>query len=176
MRLGIALIPESRKAQGLVLSMTVEENVMLPAMRAVSRYGIFQRDRHHARAVEILETVGVDPTLVDRPVGSLSGGNQQRVVLAKWLQRAPRILLADEPTRGVDIGARRQVLEMLHEQARNGLSMVLASSELEEVVSFSDRVVVLARGQVVAELPNDDRSTTVQDVLRATFRVEETAR
>ena len=168
---GIALVPEDRKRQGLVLGMSVADNVTLTFLDDVSRFGVVQPARQRLQGSRLISRFGVPPEVLSRPAASLSGGNQQRVLIAKWLHRQPAILLADEPTRGIDVGAKVEVLENLQGLAQAGMAILMASSELEEVLAVSDRVVVLADGQLVDELDNRDGQLAVGDLLRRAFRV-----
>jgi ABC-type sugar transport system ATPase subunit len=142
---GFALVPEDRKGRGLVLELTVAENLALPlaladgdAAESIARTRIDElRIRGHA----------------DSPVATLSGGNQQKVVLGKWLHRPPRLLLLDEPTRGVDVGAREEIYALIGALCRRGVAVLMASSDLPEVQRLADRIIVLRKGRVVTELP-----------------------
>ncbi len=153
---GVALLPEDRKRHGLVLDMTVAENLSLPwlaspeVMGAWSRLGIVDLAAARtlsARRIAELRIRGA----ADAPVSTLSGGNQQKVVLGKWLARPPRVLLLDEPTRGVDVGAREEIYGILAELARRGVAVLLASSDLPEVLRLAQRIVVLRHGRVAGE-------------------------
>ena len=171
LRNGIAMVPEDRKRQGLVLGMSVADNVTLTDLGSVSRLWVVNRRRQSAQATKVLGRFGVRSTVIRDPAASLSGGNQQRVLISKWLYRDPRILLADEPTRGIDVGAKAEVLDSLQTLAESGMSIVIASSELEEVLAISDRVIVLSDGEAVDELANHDGQLTVAEILRRAFRV-----
>lgn len=152
-RLGISLLPESRKTQGLVLGRSIAENVTLPHLADVSRLGVVGRRRERREVEEIAGRMGVRAPSVTVPVSHLSGGNQQKVLFAKWLLRQPRVLIADEPTRGVDVGAKRAIYDLLAAVAQRGeMGIVLISSELEEVLALSHRVCVMRAGRIVATL------------------------
>jgi len=168
--LGIALSPEERKTQGLVLSLTGAKNVALSDLRAVAK-GPFIDGALRERSVKsITDRLAFDSHRLNGPAGVLSGGNQQKLVIAKWLHRKPRVLLLDEPTRGVDVGARDQIFSLIRELAQDGLSLILVSSELEEVVGLADRVIVLAGGRQVCAFDRPD--ATVEGILRVVFDVE----
>ncbi|OZM83169.1 sugar ABC transporter ATP-binding protein [Pseudonocardia sp. MH-G8] len=146
---GVALVTEDRKAEGLALSRSVRENALL-VLQAVFR----RRARiGAARTRDLLEAVGLRSTGPDQEVRFLSGGNQQKVVLAKWLAADPRVLLLDEPTRGIDVGAKAAVHELVREQAASGVAVLLVCSELPELIGMSDRIVVLHDGEPAGELP-----------------------
>jgi general nucleoside transport system ATP-binding protein len=151
---GIAHIPPDRHREGLVLAMSVEENLLLnrTILDRFSRCGVLRRGRAHAFAVELTHRYGIRPADLGAPVRSLSGGNQQRVVVARELAQAPRVLVAVNPTRGLDVAAARAVSETLIAIARRGCAIVLISTDLDEVIELSDRVSVLARGRLSAAL------------------------
>ena len=165
---GLVLLPEDRKAQGLVLGMTVRENLSLPTLR---RRGAFvDRAYEQALALRSIAELGVAASGPEQPVGTLSGGNQQKVVLGKWLAAAPKVLLLDEPTRGVDVGARAEIYARLHALAAEGLAVVFVSSDLEEVLALADRALVMRGGAVRAELAGD--RLTERDVMLAATSME----
>jgi ABC-type sugar transport system ATPase subunit len=172
LRVGIALVPEDRKSQGLVLGMTVFDNINMPSFSSVASRSILRRRRELEAAEARAERVALKREVLRRPVRTLSGGNQQKVLIARWIERGIRILLVDEPTRGIDVGAKVEVFTLLDWLAAQGLGIVMVSSELEEVVAHSDRVLVLAGGRLVAEFPAE--RLAVSDVLRTIFKVEST--
>jgi ribose transport system ATP-binding protein len=149
---GVALLPEDRRAEGIIPTLSVRENIALAALPRLSRAGVVS----DARIDQIVETfmrrLRIKAVGPDQPVAELSGGNQQKVLLARWLATEPKILLLDEPTRGIDVGAKAEVQALIDELARAGLGVLLISSDLEELVEGSDRVVVLKDGAVVGEL------------------------
>lgn len=155
-RAGIVMVPESRKDHGLVLGRTVRENVTLPHLGSVSTLSFVSRARQTAALEQVLPQVSLDSRRVDSPVGQLSGGNQQKVLFARWLLTRPDVLLADEPTRGVDIGARASLYELLRATADDGAGVLFVSSDNEEVVGLADRVLVMSGGRLVGELTGSD--------------------
>jgi rhamnose transport system ATP-binding protein len=167
LRARISMLPESRKLQGLHLPASLEHNITLPHLRAVSRYGVISRAQERQRAGEALRRFGVDPTKAGQPVASLSGGNQQRVLFAKWLLASADLLIVDEPTRGVDVGGKRAIYEMIASLAAHGMAVLLISSELEEVVGLAHRVLVMRSGRLTAEITGPDVVQSV--VLNAVF-------
>jgi ABC-type sugar transport system ATPase subunit len=169
--LGIALAPEDRKSQGLVLSLSGAANVWLTDMRAVASGPVVRERRRLARAAEIMRRFGFDVSRLREPAGSLSGGNQQKLVVGKWVHRRLDVLLLDEFTRGIDVGAKAEMLALVARLAAEGVSIIIVSAELEELVEGSDRVLVLARGRVIGELGPADAS--VERILRLVFEVEE---
>ena len=166
MHAGIAMVPESRKEQGLVLVRSVRENLALASLSARNR-GAFVRRRAERSAVkEISKTLDVRAAQFEGAVGTLSGGNQQKVLFGKWLLRSPRVLLIDEPTRGVDVGAKSQIHHLIVRLAAEGMAVVCVSSEVEELLALAHRVVVLRRGRVVGEFP---RGAPREDVIALAF-------
>ena len=160
-RRGLALLPEDRKHEGLIVSMSVRENVSLPTLARRGRW----LDRGYERDVtaQAIEQLGIACSGGEQAAGSLSGGNQQKVVLGKWLAASPKVLLLDEPTRGVDVGARAEIYRILDELAKQGLAVLFVSSELEEVLALADRVLVLRDGAVQGELRGAAR--TEEDIM-----------
>jgi len=169
-RLGIALLPESRKEQGLVMMRSVRENVTLSTLPEFAAAGLVSRRRERARTQELGRDLAIRASSVDAPVSTLSGGNQQKVLFAKWLVRPPRVLIADEPTRGVDVGAKRQIHELIRELAARGMAVLLISSELEEVLGLSHRVLVMRRGRIAASYSSEE--ATMERVMAAAFATE----
>jgi rhamnose transport system ATP-binding protein len=171
--LGIALAPEERKSQGLVPSLSAAANVSLTEMRTVATGPVLRERRRLQRAAEIMRPLAFDTGRLREPAGSLSGGNQQKLVVGKWLHRRPDVLLLDEFTRGIDVGAKAEMLAVVTRLAAEGMSIIVVSSELEELVEVADRVLVLARGRLIGELGHADVS--VERILRLVFGVEEQA-
>ncbi|MQA79142.1 MAG: ATP-binding cassette domain-containing protein [Streptosporangiales bacterium] len=153
MRAGLAFVPEDRKALGLVLDHSVESNMVLASMPSVSSSGVVRRTRSHAACREERDRLRIKMGPLGQPVRQLSGGNQQKVLLAKWLRTEPQVLILDEPTRGVDIGAKADIYRIIDDCAARGMGVVVISSELPELIGLADRVLVMRRSQVVAELP-----------------------
>jgi galactofuranose transport system ATP-binding protein len=133
--------------------MSLRENLTLALLPAISRYGIVDRRRQDEVVDRFLKRLDIKTTGPDQKIRELSGGNQQKVLLARWLCLDPRLLLLDEPTRGIDVGAKGEIQALINELADNGLGVLMISSELEEIIEGSDRVVVLRDGRTVAELP-----------------------
>lgn len=148
---GVALIPESRKDDGLLLRRPIRENVSLASLKSLQRLGFVMRRVERARVVEVLNRVTASPSL-DAPAGTLSGGNQQKLLFARALLVAPKVLIADEPTRGVDVGAKREIYELLVDLAADGLAILLISNEMEELLGLAHRVCVMRKGRLVADL------------------------
>ncbi len=162
MTLGMGFVPEDRKRQGLVLSLACRENTTLPTVERLSRYTWVQRRRERKVVLEYFERLGVRANLVDAGTSSLSGGNQQKLVLAKWLAAESRVLILDEPTRGVDVGAKAELHAWIDRLASDGVGIILISSELPELLNLSSRILVLREGRIRGEVSRDRAD---QDVL-----------
>ena len=157
---GIVNIPEDRKREGLILAQTVRENVGLASLREISKAGVVRAAEEKRLATEVVSRFGVRPAATERPTGTLSGGNQQKVVLGKWLVRkpAPEVAVLDEPTRGVDVGAKYEIYRLIDQLVDGGAGVVLISSELPEVIAMSDRIIVMRDGEVAGVLEPSDFS------------------
>jgi rhamnose transport system ATP-binding protein len=158
LRAGIAYVPEDRHLDGLVGGFTISENVTLPIIPRLFPRLFVRTSRERALAAGYAERLRIRATGMDDLIESLSGGNQQKVVIAKWLATQPRVLILDEPTRGVDIGAKVEVHRIISDLAASGLGIVLISSELPEVLAMSDRIMVLHEGLITAEIPRAEAS------------------
>ncbi len=167
LRRGLAMIPESRKDQGLLLGRSVLENVSLSRLEAFSRLGVVNRRTERAAATQVLDRVAVKGGDYGSPVAALSGGNQQKVLFARMLMCGPRVLIADEPTRGVDVGAKRAIYDLLVGLAADGMGVLLISSEVEEILGLAHRVLVMSRGRIVTELRGEDMTESA--ILAAAF-------
>jgi len=150
--LGIALCPEDRKTDGIFPEMSVRANIVLVVQRTLSRLGVVSRREHERIAAEIARSLGIVAANLDVPVKTLSGGNQQKVILARWLTARPRVLILDEPTRGIDVGAKAEIERLVERLSAEGMAIVFISGELEEVVRRSHRILVLRDRRVVGEL------------------------
>jgi erythritol transport system ATP-binding protein len=148
---GIALVPEDRQRDGLVQPMSVGQNLTLASLRRFVRHFWVHQSGERSAVERIIEAVTVKTSGPQAPIGSLSGGNQQKVVFGKALLTEPRVLLLDEPTRGVDVGAKADIFALMTEQAKRGLGVLFATSELEEAVHVPDRLLVLSKGRVIRE-------------------------
>ncbi len=155
-RLGVGLVPEDRKLQALVLGLAIRENVALSLLDRLSRFGIVRIGAERRLAREMVTALRVRTPSIEQKVLNLSGGNQQKVVIAKWLALHPKILIMDEPTRGIDIGAKAEVHGLMHQLAADGVAILMISSELPEIVHMSDRVLVMHQGRIAGELARDD--------------------
>ena len=151
-QIGMALIPEDRKTEGLMLPMSVRENLSFAALDRMSTAGVIDRDRQQSLVDRMMELLAIKSFSVDAAVGSLSGGNQQKVVIAKWLIRQPRILLLSDPTRGIDVGTKQEIYQLLRRLADEGAAIVFYSTDYDELIGCCDRVLVLYEGRIKKEL------------------------
>lgn len=168
---GVALLPESRKLQGLIMKFTAGHNVTLPHLRYVAVGPLVRSRVEYQRTQSLLADLDVRPPDPRKVVADLSGGNQQKVLFAKWLFNRPRVLIADEPTAGVDVGAKRAIYRLIHALAREGMAVLLISSDLGEVLGLAHRVLAMHRGQIVAEFR--DPELTEERVMHAIFARDE---
>lgn len=153
----IGFIPEDRKQQGLILERSVKENISLATLKSILKYNVFiDAAKEESLAKEYIKSLNVKTPKAEQQVGLLSGGNQQKVVLAKWLLISPQILIFDEPTKGVDIGAKTEIYKLINDLASSGVSIILISSELPEILGLSNRVIVLNQGKVAGEVSGDE--------------------
>jgi ribose transport system ATP-binding protein len=157
-RAGLALVPENRKQQGVILEMAVRENLSLSALRRDARAGFRNAAREQAIADEMIRRLAVKTPNQQQLVQYLSGGNQQKVVIGKWLALNPRVLLLDEPTRGIDVGAKQEIYALLEQLAVEGVAILFVSSEMEEILRLSDRALIMHQGHIAGELKPDELS------------------
>lgn len=153
---GIVYVPEDRGKQGAILDLPIFQNVTLPSLGRISGKGFLKLAKEFKVAREYTERLDLRAASLDTHVGNLSGGNQQKVVIAKWLATQPKVIILDEPTKGVDIGSKAAVHEFMAELAAQGLAVIMVSSEIPEILGMSDRVIVMREGRIVAELGNDE--------------------
>jgi len=158
MAAGIGFVPEDRRQQGLVMDMSVQQNVALASLGRLAKGGLIRSSAERALASDWAVRLKIKYGRLTDPVAMLSGGNQQKVVLAKWLGRGPAVLIVDEPTRGIDVGTKAEVHHLLAELARGGVGILMISSELPEVLGVSDRILVMREGRVVAEFSHAQAS------------------
>ncbi|HEX4262788.1 MAG TPA: sugar ABC transporter ATP-binding protein [Verrucomicrobiae bacterium] len=157
-RHGIYLVPEDRRGEGLVVSMCVRENISLPSLPRFARMGLIQRHRERKTADEQISSLKIKTPNAESLVMNLSGGNQQKVVLGKWLAMRPKVLILDEPTRGIDVGAKAEIYRLMRALAEQGTVILMISSDMEEVLHISDRVAVMHEGQITGVLERSDCS------------------
>ncbi len=157
-RRGMGLLPEDRKQHGVLLRMSVKENISFPILRSLSRLGFLRKRRERLLCSELAERLKVKTPSLDQAVKNLSGGNQQKVVLAKWLGTRSNILIFDEPTRGIDVGAKQEIYNLLNEFVEEGKSIIMISSEMPELMGMSDRILVMRNGSVAGLLAKEEFS------------------
>jgi rhamnose transport system ATP-binding protein len=156
MQNGIALVPEDRRQQGLFMPVSITRNSSITLLKALSKFGLIKRGSEESVAAEWAKKLQLKFNSLDDSVDRLSGGNQQKVVLAKWLSTNPKLLIIDEPTRGIDVGTKAEVHRFLSEQAAQGLGILMVSSELPEVLGMADRVLVMREGRLVAHFTGSE--------------------
>lgn len=173
LRLGIAMTPEDRRRDGIVPWIRAESNIVLSDLWPVSRRGIVVPRRRRDAARAVADSIGLPERMLEQPAATLSGGNQQKLVVGRWLHRLPSVLLLDEPTVGVDVGAKAEMLDFVRKVASGGTSVIVVSAEWDELIDVSDRLLVVARGRVIEALGRSEAS--VDRILRMVFEVLETA-
>lgn len=155
---GIGFIPEDRKEQALILNMTVKENITLPSLKSISKFDFINSELEKAVAEEYIEKLSIKTPGFEQRVINLSGGNQQKVVISKWLATNPKVLILDEPTRGIDVGAKKEIHSIMSSLAQNGVAIIMVSSELPEILGMSDRIIVMHEGRIKGQLLREEAS------------------
>ena len=173
MAAGISMLPEDRKEGGLFMDFTIAANVVAANLPAYTHSGLLSRSGDAAVSQKYKDDLRIATPSIDREVRNLSGGNQQKVLLAKWLARHPRILIVDEPTRGVDVGSKADIYRILRDLAASGMALLVVSSDLPEVLALAHRIVVMAEGRVAGEL---DAATATRNRHPRTGRAREPAK
>ncbi|MDY3249946.1 MAG: sugar ABC transporter ATP-binding protein [Candidatus Choladocola sp.] len=156
MDLGIAYLPEERRAQGLILQHSIRQNMSFASLDKLCKYGMIDRKKEKKLAEDYISTLTIRGATLEKPVIELSGGNQQKVVISKILAREPEILLIDEPTRGIDVGAKSEIYKMIDDLAAQGKAILMISSELAEIIAMSDRVLIMYEGRLTGELSREE--------------------
>jgi rhamnose transport system ATP-binding protein len=174
LRLGLAYLPEDRDGQGLILPESISDNVALPIVGRLARLGVLNRSTQREIAAAAAATYEVKATSIEQLVSSLSGGNRQKVAIAKWLTTKPVALILDEPTHGVDIGSKAQIHRIIAGLADSGLAVLLISSDLPELLAMSDRILVIAEGRLVSEFSREE-ATQERVMMAATQHVRDLA-
>ena len=167
---GIVMIPEDRRKQGLVFTQNSKSNITITNLLKISDYGILKFDKEIILVKKLIEQLDIKPTNTDGNISYYSGGNQQKVLFAKWMFNSPKLILLDEPTRGIDIGAKRKIYELINDLSANGVSILLVSSELEEVMGLSDRAYLIKNGKTLKEIIPSKYS--MDDVLFSLFEAK----
>jgi ABC-type sugar transport system ATPase subunit len=160
---GLALVTEDRQVTGLALRLPIAHNITLANVAGISRFGFIDGGAQDAAAMDFIGRLRIRAGSARQLCGRLSGGNQQKVVIAKWLFRQAQVFLFDEPTRGIDVGAKVEVFNVMHELARSGAAILMVSSEMPELLQVADRILVMREGKITGELPG---STTQQEIMR----------
>jgi ribose transport system ATP-binding protein len=155
---GIGFVTEDRKTQGVILSMTIRHNITLPILRQISRFLVVDKKKDYAYSQKYGNAMRIRTPNYDLPASSLSGGNQQKVVLSKWMASESRVLILDEPTRGIDVGAKQEIYQLINELAEQGIAILLISSEMEEILGLTDRVYIMFEGKYMGMLEKEDYS------------------
>jgi ABC-type sugar transport system ATPase subunit len=153
---GIGFAPEDRKSQALLLLRSVKDNISLAIPDLISRFDFINDGAERRIAAALVDRLRIRTPSLDASVSNLSGGNQQKVVLGRWLARRPKVLILDEPTRGVDVGAKAEIYRLIAELAAEGIALLVISSEMPELLGLADRILVMAAGRVVAEMPREE--------------------
>ena len=161
---GLAYVPEDRRRHGVILNMSVAHNTTLASLAKVSRNGLLRFQAEHHAAEELKRRLGIKTESIACPVGNLSGGNQQKVALARWLMTKPRVMILDEPTQGIDIGAKSEIYQLIDQLAHNGMAILLISSDMSELLAMSDRVGVMFKGTLTGVI--DTSHTTPDEIMR----------
>ena len=170
-RNGIVYLPEDRKKEGLILGMSIADNMTIPNAEKVSRNGVYDRKRKAAFVDRCFSSVDIHPNLPNNPAGNFSGGNQQKAIIAKWVEAAPKILMLDEPTRGIDVGAKIEIYNLILEMVKSGKSVLMISSEMMELIGLCDRVLVMSDGRLTGEFTRENM--TQENIMRAATTIEE---
>jgi ABC-type sugar transport system ATPase subunit len=173
-RTGICLLTEDRKSQGLVLGQTVQENFGLPNLKQFTQTGLIDRAKESNAFAKFVKQIPIKVANHEQPAQTLSGGNQQKVVLAKWLQRNAEVIIFDEPTRGIDVGAKYEIYQLIHQLADEGKAILMISSELPEILGMSDRILVMNEGRITGEI-TDVSSATQEEIMKLATQREEIA-
>jgi ribose transport system ATP-binding protein len=168
---GLALVPEDRKLQGLILNMNVAKNTSLANLNAVSKYGFIKDKEEKKLSKKFMDKLRTQVPASNMEVEKLSGGNQQKVVIAKWLATHPKILLLDEPTRGIDVGAKAEIYDLIHELASQGMAILVVSSELSEIMAICDNILVMSESKLTAALTR--KEATEETIMKAAISEKE---
>lgn len=162
---GLVLVPEERRNQGVILSLSIRSNVTLGDLKKYGRFGILDQRKEKQAVTELVDRLRVRRSSIEQKVGDLSGGNQQKVVLSKWMANEVKVFLLDEPTRGIDVGAKSEIYQLIEKIASEGTAVVIISSEIPEIQSICDRVIIMKEGQITAEL-NRDQLQSAETILK----------
>ena len=164
---GIALVPEDRKHEGLIAKRSIGDNISVSALKRYTKAGVIHYGSAHADVAKMIDYMHIICTGHDHIVTALSGGNQQKVVMGRWLNVRPKVLILDQPTRGVDVGAKAEIYELINQLAEEGTSILLITDEMEELLNLCDRLLVMRRGKIINEFNNGSRTLTKAELLQA---------
>ena len=154
---GIVLVPEDRKLQGLSIGQSIRPNISITILKQLERWGIMlNKKKEMELSKQYIQQLAIKTSSTETIVKNLSGGNQQKIVLAKWLAKKPKVLLLDEPTRGIDVNAKSEIYKLIKQLAAEGMGIIVVSSELPEILAVSDRVLVMCEGELTADIPAND--------------------
>jgi rhamnose transport system ATP-binding protein len=168
---GLVYVPEDRGTQGAIIALPIVDNIALPSLQLTSNKGFIRVAREYALARQYTQRLELKAAALDQSVGELSGGNQQKVVIAKWLATQPQVITLDEPTKGIDIGSKAAVHAFMRELASQGLAVIMVSSEIPEIIGMSDRIIVMREGRQVAEI--DQKQVSPEKLVRAAAGIDE---
>ncbi|MDP6035446.1 MAG: sugar ABC transporter ATP-binding protein, partial [Verrucomicrobiota bacterium] len=171
---GICLLTEDRKSQGLILGQTVQENFGLPNLKQFTQTGLIDRAKESDALAKFVKQIPIKVASHEQPAQTLSGGNQQKVVLAKWLQRNAEVIIFDEPTRGIDVGAKYEIYQLINQLADKGKAILMISSELPEILGMSNRIIVMNEGRITGQISNV-ASATQEDIMKLATQREKLA-
>ena len=160
---GVALITEDRKVTGLNLSGSVNDNIAMVAIKKLLSHGLYNKNKARAASMEYIKKLNIKTPSGDQITGNLSGGNQQKIVIAKWLLNDPDIIILDEPTRGIDVGAKYEIYQLILDLARDGKGVIMVSSEMPELLGICDRILVMSGGRLAGEV--DAANTSQEEIL-----------
>jgi ribose transport system ATP-binding protein len=167
-RRGIGFVPEDKKLQGLFLNMAVRENVSMAVLPELARAGFLDQGKERAVVSEYVDRLTIQTPSIEQTVANLSGGNQQKVVMSRWLAMRPKVLILDEPTQGIDVGAKAEIHDIISDLAAQGMGIILISSELPELLALSDRLMVMKEGRIVGEYPWTEALS--EDIMRSALQ------
>jgi ribose transport system ATP-binding protein len=153
---GIALVPEDRKRQGALLDIDIRSNISMAILRRISRFSVVDRLTEQKIAEDYRASIRIKTPDIYQKIKNLSGGNQQKVIIAKWLATGPELIILDEPTRGIDVGAKHEIYKLINELVESGKTILMISSEMEELIGLSDRIIVLAEGRITGEIAREN--------------------
>ena len=172
-KLGIGMVPEDRHGAGLIISMVIRENISLVTLEDMCKLSVIMKGLEVERTSKAFNQLDIRAPSIETQVMSVSGGNQQKVILARWLQISPKVLILDEPTRGIDVGAKTEIFNLIRKLANEGVAILMINSELDEILGLSDRILIMSGGRLTGEFTGDE-ATPEEIMTKATMRVKAT--